>query len=119
MNECFCYKNYNLKLINLLITNECFIIVIAILILTAVGSCVVSKDKDTKVKSESSDLTSDKDKEGYSIQGGGSGEARLTFHGTYEVPQLKQWFKVNPKPSDHMLKKYAEMLNQGPVRQER
>jgi len=47
------------------------------------------------------------------------GETRLTFHTSLEVPQLRQWFRVNPKPSDRMLLKYAQLLNQSSLRQER
>jgi len=47
------------------------------------------------------------------------GETRLTFHTSLEVPQLRQWFRINPKPSDRILVKYAEILNQSSLRQER
>jgi hypothetical protein len=47
------------------------------------------------------------------------GETRLTFHTSLEVPQLRQWFRINPKPSDRILLKYAQILNQSSLRQER
>ncbi|CAG2115760.1 unnamed protein product [Medioppia subpectinata] len=45
-------------------------------------------------------------------------ETRLTFHSGLEVPQLRQWFRTNPKPSDRLLLKYAEILNQSSLRLE-
>lgn len=47
------------------------------------------------------------------------GETRLTFHASLEVPQLRQWYHLNPKPSDRLLQTYAELLNQSTIRQER
>lgn len=51
--------------------------------------------------------------------GGLAKNVRCFFHPHKEVPLLRDWFKSNQKPSDYILNRYADILNQGSVRQER
>lgn len=49
-------------------------------------------------------------------EGGG---ARLVFDKTREIPQLKNWFANNMKPSDKMLEEYSKILNEHALRKDR
>lgn len=49
-------------------------------------------------------------------EGGG---ARLVFDKTREIPQLKDWFSTNTKPSDELLEEYSKILNQHVLRKDR
>lgn len=49
-------------------------------------------------------------------EGGG---ARLVFDKSREIPQLKDWFANNTKPSDELLEEYSKILNQHALRKDR
>ncbi len=83
-----------------------------LLILCSVGGCggsTTQRDSNTECGAE----------KGKDLNVSQCGETRLTFHTSVEVPQLRQWYRFNPKPSDRILLKYAEVLNQSSLRQER
>lgn len=95
-------------------------IIICIEYYLSVGVCGNSNQSEQRVdKTEEKSEEKDRDLDKTVSRVKQSCETRLTFHSGLEVPQLRQWFRSNPKPSDPILLKYAEHLNQSPLRQER
>ena len=48
-----------------------------------------------------------------------SKDTRLTFHPIFELPKMRDWYCACKNPSDQILRRFLEELNEGHIRQQR
>ena len=58
------------------------------------------------------------DPEGDEVDSGPK-DTRLTFHPIYELPRMRDWYKACKNPSDQILRRFLDEINEGHVRQQR